>query len=405
MPENIQLNKNSIRNLLTIRYDPSPKSNINQIQPKQLRTTESDPEGYNTEKLLKKASDCLSTNNNSFAVSLSGGIDSTLSLALCRKIFPDKKIVGICAVFEDSFDESKTAKKIAEKFDSDFKVIPIESIFRNLPNLVSITKKPRWNTYQHFVAKEAKKHSKILITGDGADEVFTGYTFRYKKFLNLLQINDNWKTKTINYLECHNRDWVPDQDSIFGSKIKFNWNEIYDYFKKYFSNNLSPLKQVMLADYNGKLRLDFLPTSQNISDFYGIKNFSFFLDKDVIDYGLKLPVEQNYDESTKVGKIILRKISQRLGIKHLQDKYGFSPDILIDWKKHGKDIFESIMLSKDCNVYENKLINFNWVLRAYERVDDDLDIRYLNRLISIMSLEIWYRIFITKEMKSSRKLG
>lgn len=402
----MKINKKSIRNILTIRYDPMNKHNIKLRTVFDLCHSESDSEGIKTEKLLRHvANELLSNNKRSFSVSLSGGIDSTLSLAISRKIAPNAKIKGICAVFEESFDESKIAKKIAEKFDADFKVLPIDSVFKNLPNLVSITKKPRWNTYQHFVAEESKKNNDVLITGDGADEVFAGYTFRYKKFMNLLRPKNNWKIKVINYLECHNRDWVPDQESLFGSAIKFNWNEIYQYFKPFFMNNLPPLKQVMLADYNGKLLFDFIPTSKSISKHYGIKIISYFLHPDVVDFGLKLPIEQNYDNQTRTGKILLRKISQRLGVKHINEKRSFSPDLLIDWKKHGKDIFESIMLTKDCNVYKNKLINFNWVLRAYERVNDDLDIRYLNRLISILSLEIWFQIFITKEMKSSTKLG
>ena len=51
-----------------------------------------------------------------------------------------------------------------------------------------------------------------------------------------------------------------------------------------------------------------------------------------------------------------------------------------------------------------KIINHNWVIRSFEKVENDGDIRYLNRLISILALEIWYRLFITKEISSSKKL-
>jgi len=69
-------------------------------------------------------------------------------------------------------------------------------------------------------------------------------------------------------------------------------------------------------------------------------------------------------------------------------------------EKYVKNIFSK----KNNNIYTEKLINFNWVLRAFDKVDNDGDIRYLNRLISILALEIWYRIFITKEMKDTKKL-
>ena len=92
------------------------------------------------------------------------------------------------------------------------------SIYQTMPKLISITKKPRWNTYTHIIAQEAKKFSNMYIAGDGADEVFGGYTFRYNKFLNLYKPKSNWKNKIKNYLECHNRDWVPNQKTLFGKK-------------------------------------------------------------------------------------------------------------------------------------------------------------------------------------------
>ena len=61
-------------------------------------------------------------------------------------------------------------------------------------------------------------------------------------------------------------------------------------------------------------------------------------------------------------------------------------------------------MQKDSNIYQQKLINYNWVLDAVEKIENDGDIRYLNRIISILALEIWYRIFILKEIKSSKKL-
>ncbi len=86
----------------------------------------------------------------------------------------------------------------------------------------------------------------------------------------MLRPKDNWKIKVINYLECHNRDWVSDQESLFGNAIKFDWNEIYDYFRPFFANTLEPIKQVMLADFNGKLLFDFIPTSNAIFNHYDI---------------------------------------------------------------------------------------------------------------------------------------
>ncbi|MGI0010506.1 MAG: asparagine synthase, partial [Nitrosopumilaceae archaeon] len=205
--------------------------------------------------------------------------------------------------------------------------------------------------------------------------------------------------------ECHNRDWVPDQEYLFGRAIKFDWDTIYNYLGPYFSNPLNPLQQVMLADYNGKLLFDFIPTGKAIFEYYGLHGLQIFLDPNVISFALHIPITQKYDAKNQKGKMVLRKIARRLGIAHIDEKKGFSPDLLFDWKKHGKKICQTYLLDKNSNIFTKKLINYNWVLRAIERVENDGDIRYLNRLISIFALEIWYGIFINGELNPAKKLS
>ena len=67
-------------------------------------------------------------------------------------------------------------------------------------------------------------------------------------------------------------------------------------------------------------------------------------------------------------------------------------------EKVGKHICKSYIMHKNARIFQKKLINYNWVLRAYERVEQDGDIRYLNRLISILALEVWCRLQ-KKELK------
>ena len=73
------------------------------------------------------------------------------------------------------------------------------------------------NTY--YLVKNSKKISNVLVTGDGGDEIFGGYTFRYSKFNNLVNETSSIDEKIQSYLNCHERDWVPDQEQIFGEKM------------------------------------------------------------------------------------------------------------------------------------------------------------------------------------------
>ena len=393
----IRVNPVSIRNILTIRYDITEKPVKKPATIEDFKRSLNDQDGRITEKLLSDSFRKIGKFNK-FSISLSGGIDSSLCLALLRNNFPKAKITAISGVFENAYDESTHAKKLAEKFDADFYPIDMESIYTKMPEIVYIAKRPRWNTYNHLIAKQAKKFSKILVTGDGGDELFGGYTFRYKKFLDLLKPNDNWKIKTIKYLECHNRDWVPDQKFLFNKSIKFDWNEIYNYFKPYFKNQLEPLKLVMLADFNGKLLHDFIPTGDAIASYYNIDRFSPFLDSKVQSFGLGLPIKSKYNYVTNQGKIILRQINKRLKVKFMKAKRGFSPSLVFDWQKFGKEIFMKYAFEKKSNIYSKKIINRDWVIHALELIENDGDIRYLNRITSILALEIWYRIFIKKDL-------
>ncbi len=54
-----------------------------------------------------------------------------------------------------------------------------------MPKLIDIVKEPRWNLYQYYPLEYGRRNSNVIYSGDGGDEVFAGYTFRYNKFLAL----------------------------------------------------------------------------------------------------------------------------------------------------------------------------------------------------------------------------
>ncbi len=397
--------RNQIKNILTVRYNPEKTSLIQKKQWLDFQPLYSDPTGKHVEELLTNSIlKNIPDSNEPIVISLSSGIDSALCLALLRKIYPKRKIISLCGVFAEGFDESKDARLIAEKFDSDFKIVKMDSVFTTMPELINISKKPKWNTYQHLIAKECKKYSKIFVTGDGADELFAGYSFRYTKFLKSFSSKMNWLEKTKLYLNCHNRDWVEDQHDLFHKKINFDWNLIYKFFKPYFSNRLDPLNQVLLSDFNGKLLFDFLPSNKLISKHYNLTTTPIFLNNDLINFALHLPTQEKFDNNKGIGKLTLRKISKRLKIPHIEHKKGFSPALFFDWEIHGNDICQSYLLDKNANIYQNNIINYDWVVKAFEKTNNDGDIRYLNRLISILAVEIWFNVFITKQIKPLKKL-
>ena len=124
-----------------------------------------------------------------------------------------------------------------------------------------------------------------------------------------------------------------------------------------------------------------------------------------IDFAFSLPSNQKYDASNNKGKLILRKIAKRYGVAHVDEKRGFSPELLLDWKNNGKSICAFYLLDKSSNIFRRNLISYDWVKNAFEKINNDGDIRYVNRLTSILALEIWYGLFVTKEIRNDLLLN
>ena len=228
-------------------------------------------------------------------------------LFLLRDEFPNIELNCITVTF-DEFTEAKVAKKIAENHSSNFHEIIVDNPLRDLPYLIGIIKEPRWNLYNYYFIEKSKEFSNILFTGDGGDEVFGGYSFRYKKFLDNYDYKSDWKDNVSLYLECHERDWVPDQNLLFDSTLQFDWEKIYSIFRPYFDNNLAPLDQVFMADYHGKLMYDFVPTHQKFLDHFNLIGMAPLLDPSIIDMSIRMPPSLKYNYIKNIGKIPLRKI-------------------------------------------------------------------------------------------------
>ena len=119
-------------------------------------------------------------------ISLSGGLDSTV-LAYCLK---EKKPKGIAIIAKDFRADDLTYCQLASKeLDLSLTIINVDTteILEAIKGTISILKnfndiEIRNNLVMYLAIKWARDHgSNGIITGDGADELFAGYSFLIKK--------------------------------------------------------------------------------------------------------------------------------------------------------------------------------------------------------------------------------
>ena len=401
----IHTNPSEICNILTLRYNPKikpllPIKTWDRFQPDSAVLSIGDIENSILDSLKQKIE---SNKIKKISIALSGGIDSTLILAMLRKLFPDIEIEAITIKFAESVDESPVAAKIAQNFEANHHIVYLENYLEELPKAISIIKMPFWDLHWYHVVKKSQSLSKYLASGDGGDELFGGYTFRYKKFLSLTTQNSTPLDKVKAYLQCHERDRVPDQEDLFDAKAEFTWDAIYKTLLPYFDNSLPSLDQVFLADYNGKLLYNFSPVNTRILNHFLVEGISPLLSDLIIGTATRIPNVKKYDQNKNLGKLPLRELLKRYNaISFVTDqKLGFNVDTKNLWELYGKSICTEYLL--DSSIVSDGWINKKWITSHIN--SNDLDVRYINKFLGLLAFEIWYRLFVTRDMNANTRLN
>ncbi|MEW6059680.1 MAG: asparagine synthase (glutamine-hydrolyzing) [Actinomycetota bacterium] len=123
-------------------------------------------------------------------VFLSGGLDSSVVVAemAAAGIRPKTYSMGFR---HESFDETRYARLVAEKFDTDHHELEAdqdaESMFRDLVTYYDEPFADSSALATLAVAKAAAEHVTVILTGDGGDELFGGY-MRYAGFRRAMRI-------------------------------------------------------------------------------------------------------------------------------------------------------------------------------------------------------------------------
>ena len=133
-----------------------------------------------TKDLLKAAVRRHLMSDVPLGVFLSGGIDSSLIVALMSEMVSEPIKTFAVGFAEEGFNEFPHSRLVARKFGTDHLEVELhpDQFFDALPDLVWHYDEPislPASIPLYFLSRETKGKATVILTGEGADELFLGY--------------------------------------------------------------------------------------------------------------------------------------------------------------------------------------------------------------------------------------
>ncbi|HVG53301.1 MAG TPA: asparagine synthase (glutamine-hydrolyzing) [Vicinamibacterales bacterium] len=148
----------------------------------QFRPNETASEGELVEELRAMLTESITLHQVSdvpVGAFLSGGIDSSAVVALMSKPAAGRLKTFSIGFTESQFDELRYAREVAAAFQTDhYDVVLKPDVVRVVEDLTWYLDEPFGDTSAiptYMVSKLAAEHVKVVLSGDGGDELFAGY--------------------------------------------------------------------------------------------------------------------------------------------------------------------------------------------------------------------------------------
>ena len=347
---------------------------------------------------------------------LSGGVDSTIITACANQYHPKIKAFTI-GFHEAGYSEIEAARETA-----DFLNIPLYSRFITAQEFIEATKtvidyldSPVADpsvTAIYLVAQEARKQVKVILSGEGADELFGGYRiYREPKSLevfNYLSPNTKRSLLTLSHLiptgvkgkSFIERGCIPLKDRYVGNAFVFNEREKQQLLNFYDQNftfkditaplfeqiqDLDPVSQMQMIDLHTWLRGDILVKSDRLSMAHALELRVPFLDQKVFQLAKQLTTNEKIGQNQT--KVFLREAFKEMIPPHVYEanKKGY-PVPLKTWLKNELyDEAKRLILSPQCE----HLINQKSALRYLDQHATGKH-NHARKIWALMTFVMWY---------------
>ncbi len=277
---------------------------------------------------------------------LSGGVDSSYITAV---LMPHETFsVGFNY---EKFDETSEAKELSERLGitNHLRHITADECFDAFPTIQYHMDEPQSNPSSvplYFLSKLASEHVTVVLSGEGADEIYAGYEWydetplmrKYKKLPSFMRVGAAGLAKKMPYFKGHDfiiKSSGRPEDYFIGQALVFSEDEAYSILREKYRKapsvhdvtkpiydkvkDLSELEKKQYLDLNLWLPGDILLKADKMSMAHSIELRVPYLDRLVMQEALTLPTSYKLDGNNT--KAVLRSAAN----KTLPDEWANRP--------------------------------------------------------------------------------
>ena len=339
-----------------------------------------------------------------FGVFLSGGVDSSLNVALMSEQM-DRPVNTFSVSIKDDplSDERSEARAVAEYFGTNHREIVITSqdFIDFLPEMVKYQDEPLADPVCvpiHFVSKLARENGTYVIqVGEGADEIFSGYNLYgmfsdfynryYKPFSRMPSFIKNLSLglsrfilpqKKIKYIEwaTENKELFWGGATVFSDKEKLeilgnslSGDTYSQIIKKHYNtyDNKKPdssfIDRIIYLELKHRLPELLLMRVDKMAMATSVETRVPYLDHELVQFALSIPSSLKYRKGST--KHILKEAAR-----------GIIPNQVIDRKKVG-------FCGSAGNMVSNTLVDYaEQVINSSDWMKETFNLSYINALLN-----------------------